>query len=75
MTELQELLDACIRRKVSPRISTEDLERMKQYESELSPATRALLIRKLRQCLSVAEFLVALHKEDAEDEKGDIQRR
>lgn len=65
MTELQELLDACIRQKVSPRISTEDLERMKQCESELSPATRELLIRKLRQCL----------KEDAEDEKGDIQRR
>lgn len=52
MTELQELLDACIRQEIFPGIK-EELEYIKRQEhtGKLSRETRSLLIRKLKQAL------------------------
>ena len=52
MTELQELLDACIRQEIFPGIK-EELEYIKSQEhaGKLSRETRSLLIRKLKQAL------------------------
>lgn len=52
MTELQELLDACIRQEIFPGIK-EKLEYIKSQEhaGKLSKETRGLLIRKLKQAL------------------------
>ncbi|WP_437793251.1 hypothetical protein [Mitsuokella multacida] len=52
MTELQELLDACIRQEIFPELKDE-LEQLKVKDKagKLSPATRGLLIRKLKQVL------------------------
>ncbi len=52
MTELQELLDACIRKEVFPELK-EELEQLKDRDKagKLSPATRGLLIRKLKQVI------------------------
>lgn len=52
MTELQELLDACIRQEIFPDLKDE-LEYIKSQEhaGKLSPETRGLLIRKLKQGL------------------------
>lgn len=52
MTELQELLDACIRHEIFPELKDE-LEYIKgqEHAGKLSPATRGLLIRKLKQVL------------------------
>ena len=51
MTELQELLDACIEKKVFLCLDVDDLERLKHCEDSLSPATKALLISKLKQAI------------------------
>lgn len=52
MTELQELLDACIRQEIFPGLKDE-LEQLKvrDKDGKLSPATRGLLIRKLKQVI------------------------
>lgn len=52
MTELQELLDACIRQEIFPDLK-EELEYIKRQEhtGKLSRETRSLLIRKLKQAL------------------------
>lgn len=52
MTELQKLLDACIRQEIFPELKDE-LEQLKVKDKagKLSPATRGLLIRKLKQVI------------------------
>lgn len=52
MTELQELLDACIRQEIFPELKDE-LEYIEgqEHAGKLSPETRGLLIRKLKQAL------------------------
>lgn len=51
MSELQELLDACIRKKVFLCLDEDDLERLKQCADKLNPATEKLLVSKLKQIL------------------------
>ena len=50
MKELQELLDACIRQEIFPGLP-DALEQLKVggKDGKLSPATRGLLIRNLKQ--------------------------
>lgn len=52
MTELQKLLDACIRQEIFPGLKDE-LEQLKVRDKagKLSPETRGLLIRKLKQAI------------------------
>ena len=52
MTELQELLDACIRQEIFPGLKDElEYIKSREHAGKLSPETRGLLIRKLKQAL------------------------
>lgn len=63
MTELQDLLEECLQRKIFEPYDEESLEYMKQreHEGKLSPVMRKMLIRKLEQCIEMTDKKRAGH--------------